>query len=164
MAVSEPPGDFDYLWEDLGDTEDDFGFDDFDVEPYKPPPPPWYRSNTAMVAIGAIALAVIAILVSAVLLVSRDSRGPAPVVERPVATTPSSAAPTTPPMIASVPPSAPETPTPTETASAPVVVVAPTQAPRPTDPPEIGVTRTPVTRSQISVSPQPRQPHPGFPR
>ena len=83
MAVTEPSGDFDYLWEDLGDLDEDY---DFRV-PSPPPPPPWYRTPAALVAMGAIGIAVVAILVSAVLLMSRNSRGPSVNVETTIATT-----------------------------------------------------------------------------
>jgi hypothetical protein len=182
VAVSEPPGDFDYLWEDLGETDEDFGYDGedfgyggedfgydgYDADPYEPPPVPWYRTTGALLAIGAIGIALVAILVSAVLLVSRNSRGPASEVETTVAPTPSSAPVTTPPMIATVPPSPP--PTPTETTTQAPVVVAPPRQSEPTKPPEVTVVPTPVTRSPISVRPEPRNPpratqgpYPGFP-
>lgn len=174
MAVTEPPGDFDYLWEALGDTDDDvggtgadpgfddddFGFDDdYRVDRYRQQPPlPWYRTTVAMAAIGAIGIAGITLLVSAVLLLSRDSRGPANTVETTATTTPSAAPETTPPTIANVPPSPIESPSPTESAaSAPQVIVEPRRT-EPTKPPEIGVTRTPVTRYPISVRP-PNVPH-----
>ena len=164
MAKAKPPGEFDYLLDELDDPDEDFTFDDFGFDPCRPPPVPWYRTTAAIVAIGAIGLAVIAILVSTVLLVSRNSRGQTNDVETTIATTPSSAPATTPPMIATVPPPPPaETPRPTDaespspaepTASAPVVVAPPRHS-EPTKPPEIGVTRTPVTRQPISVRPPP---------
>ncbi len=136
MAVTEPPGDFDYLWEALGDTDDNVGFDDdydvgfdddYSVDRYRRQPPvPWYRTTAAMVAIGAIGIAGIAILVSVVLLMSRDSGGPANTVETTATTTPSAAPETTPPTVATVPPSPTDSPSPTEsTASAPPVIVEP---------------------------------------
>jgi hypothetical protein len=174
MAVTEPPGDFDYLWEALGDTDDvggtrtdfefdddDFGFDDgygIDRHPHKPLVP-WYRTTAAMVAIGAIGSAAVAILVSAVLLMSRDSGEPASTVESttatPTTTAPSAAPETTPPPVAAVPPNPTESPSPAPSpAGAPPVVVEPRQT-EPARPPEIGVTRTPLTRHPISVRPQP---------
>jgi cytoskeletal protein RodZ len=177
MAVTEPPGDFDYLWEALGDTDDvgrtgtdrgldddDFGFDDgYRDDRYdRERPRPWYRTTAAVVAIGAIGIAGVAILVSAVLLMSRNSGGPVNPAETttPTASTPSSAVPaTTPPPVEVVPPSPTDSPSPTasSTASAPPVVEAPRRT-EPTKSPEIGVTRTPVTRYPISVSP-PVVPH-----
>ena len=158
MAVTEPSGDFDYLWEDLGDLDEDY---DFRV-PSPPPAPPWYRTPAALVAMGAIGIAVVAILVSAVLLMSRNSRGPSVDVETTIATTRQPPPTTAPPMTATVPPGPTEAPPPSEpTASVPVAVEPPRQQqPEPTKPPEIGVTRTPVTRSPISVRPNPR---PAFP-
>jgi hypothetical protein len=50
------------------------------------------------------------------------------------------------------PPPPPETASPVNTAPR----YNPTYQPRPTKAPEIGVTRTPVTRLPISVAPQPR--------
>ncbi len=174
MAVTEPPGDFDYQWEDLGDPDEALEFEEFDVRPHPAPPARWYRTPAAVMAIGAIAIGVVAILVSAALLVSRHSDGPATRVEITTATTPRpSPTATTPPMISAVPPSPTETPAPNEpTASAPseptadapvgapVVVTPPPHQPVASKPPEIGVTRSPVTRSPISVRPQPRL---GFP-
>jgi len=63
-----------------------------------------------------------------------------------------------PPETASPPPETasppPETASPVNTAPS----YNPTYQPRPTKEPEIGVTRTPVIRSPISVAPQPRGP------
>jgi hypothetical protein len=166
MALAEPPGDFDYLLKVVDETHGDIGpdDDDFDLDPYQPPPP-WYRTTAAMVTIGAMGVAVVAILVSAVLLVSRHSRGTTNNVETPIATTPSSAPATTPPKAATVPPSPPESPSPSaSTVSPPVVAEPPSQSqpPEPTRPPQIGVTRVPVTRQPISVRPVPRQAFPGY--
>ena len=168
MAVTEPPGDFDYLLGALGDTDDNVGFDDdydvgfdddYSVDRYRRQPQVlWYRTTGAMVAIGAISIAGIAILVSVVLLMSRDSGGPANNVETTTTSTPSSAAPETTPPTAAVPPSPTGSPSPTEsTASAPPVIVEPRRS-EPTKPPQIGVTRTPLTRYPISVRP-PNVPH-----
>jgi hypothetical protein len=185
VAVSEPPGDFDYLWEDLGEADEDFGYDDedfgndeydeydgydgYDVDPYEVAPAPWYRTRGALLAIGAIGIALVAILVSAVLLVSRHSRGPARTVETTIAPTPSSVSVTTPPMIATVPPSPPPSSTETTT-QAPVVVAPPQRTSQPPKPTDVTVIPTPVTRSPISVRPEPRTPtrvqegpYPGFP-
>jgi hypothetical protein len=160
MAVSESPSNFDSLWADLGTTEDAYGPDDGVVEPHQKPRAPWYRTTAAMTAIGAIGLAVIAMVVSAVLLVSRNSQGPATEIRPTIAPTPPPSAPATPPpMVATVPPAPAETPSPTEvTVDAPVVVAPPPET-RVKKPPEIGVTRTPMR-----VTPQPRQPHPSYPR
>jgi hypothetical protein len=166
MAATEPPGDFDYLWEDLGEAEENAGFDDYDDPPspfraHRPTPGPWYRATPAMLAMGAIAVAVVAIIVAAVLLVSRDARGRSK-VEPTIAIPSSSSSPTTTSAIVATPPPSPPPPPPSPTeaiAVAPVPVTPREQAPA--KPPEIGVTRTPVTRSPISVRPEPRpaQPH-----
>jgi hypothetical protein len=163
MALTEPPGEFDYLLDELNDADEDALDDDyFDNDPYQPPRP-WYRTTAAMVAIGAMGVAVIAILVSAVLLVSRHSRGTTDNVEPTIATTtPSSAPATTPPMVATAPPSPPVNPTPSgSTASAPVVVAPPSHS-EPTKPPQVGVTRGPLIRQPISVRPVPRKAFPGY--
>jgi len=197
MAVTEPPGKFDYLLEGLGDTDEDLdnfenlgydeepvdedlGFDDdfedddvedddfeFVVDSYPAPPVPWYRTTAALLAIGAMGLAGIAILVSAVLLVSRNSRGPAPSLEPTTAITTTATATSapatseaaeTPPPATEAPPSAPTgSPVPASPAeppaSAPTVVV-PRQT-EPARPPQIGVTRTNITRLPYSVKPPP---------
>jgi hypothetical protein len=57
------------------------------------------------------------------------------------------------------PPPPPPPEPPPETAASPVNPAPrpnPAYEPRPAKPPEIGVTRTPVTRQPISVAPQPR--------
>ncbi|CRZ17432.1 hypothetical protein [Mycolicibacterium neworleansense] len=133
------------------------GFD-LDGWSFKPAPLPWYRARTAMIAIIAAAVAAGAIVVSGVLLLLRDS----PAVPE-QATTPSPAGSATAPapspsLRVGVPPAPPEPPPapPPETRQAPVY--RPTQRPAETKKPEIGVTRTPVTRSPISVAPQPRHP------
>lgn len=51
-----------------------------------------------------------------------------------------------------------DTQSPTTSPSPSTPVYRPTHRPTPTKKPEIGVTRTPVTRSPISVAPQPRHP------
>lgn len=159
VAVTEPPGDFDYLWDDLGDPDDDYGFDDYDDDPYDPPVrhAPWYRTTGALLAICAIAGAVVAILVSAILLMSRNSHGPTQVVIPSPAPTRSSAPAPAPSTVATVPPSASESPSPSATPSAPVIVT-PTHGP--STPSTLGGTSTPVTRSPLSVHPEP---HPAFP-
>lgn len=127
MSVAQPPGEYDHLLHDLGDTD---------------------------------GVGVVANLVSTVLLVSRNSGGePASIIESTtVPTTTVSSAPalaTTPPMVATVPPSTTESPTPTEAvADAPALVAPPTHSEL-ARMPEIGVTRTPVTRQPISVRPAP---------
>lgn len=130
-------------------------------------PQPWYRTSAAVLAMVAIGIAVVAIIVSAVLLMSRGSRAQVRDTDEPaIVTTPSTAPPTTLSPTATVAPS-PTAPPPSEPpvsappASAPVAVEPPRQQPPPpAKPPEIGVTRTPVTRSPISVRPAPRPAYP----
>ncbi|MGV0791988.1 hypothetical protein [Mycolicibacterium sp. XJ1819] len=179
MADREAPGDFDYL----PGTEADGApapssptFDAFDPHTwyFEPAPPPWYRTKPAMTALTATAVAAAAIVVSGVLLVLR---GPAGTVDESVPD--STAAPTTiassaratdpeppPPAPAAPAEAPPPAPPAEESAEAPVDAPAETLAPAPaqtvrrsaptrtTKEPEIGVTRTPVTRSPISVAPQ----------
>jgi hypothetical protein len=110
----------------------------------------------------AAAVAMAAIVVSAVLLVFR---GPGSTVEEVTSsvmpTAPTSAAPVQADTSAELPPPLP--PPPPETVASPVNTAPniPTYQPRPTKAPEIGVTRTPVTRSPMSVAPQPRSPRTG---
>ena len=154
----------DNFWDNQPDSDDfrnDFAntgqFDAFNNNSwrFKPPPPPWYRTKQAVTAILAASAAVAAIVVASVLLVFR---GPAHTVDQVTGsvtpTAPTSAEPVA--TSAEPPPALP--PPPPETASS--VNTAPrynpTYQPRPTKAPEIGVTRTPVTRSPISVAPQPR--------
>jgi hypothetical protein len=153
----------DNFWDNQPDVDDfpnDAGhFDAFndDTWSFRPPPMPWYRTKQALTAIIAASAAVAAIVVSGVLLVFR---GPASTVDEVTSsvtpTAPTSAEPV--PVATSAEPEPPLPPPPPETAS-PVNTAPrynPTYQPRPTKAPEIGVTRTPVTRLPISVAPQPR--------
>lgn len=128
---------------------------------FTPPPTPWYRTKQALTAIIAATTAIAAIVVSGVLLVFRGSDSVDPVT--------SSVTPTAPPSVEPVPratsaapePPLPPPPPPPPPETASQVNTAPTNSnpavgPRPTKEPEIGVTRTPVTRAPISVAPQPR--------
>jgi len=161
----------DDLWDDPDDNfwdrdrapADGEHFDPFDTNTwyFAPAPAPWYRTKQAIAALIAAATAMAAIVVSGVLLVFRapdngtdDHKATMP----PPA--PTSAAPATVASSAELPP--PPPPPPAET-SAPSVNTAPDAdyprvQPRETKEPEIGVTRTPATRSPISVAPQPRRP------
>lgn len=158
MSEREAAGSFDYVWEEPAPDPD--GFDAFapDTWVFKPAPPPWYRTRRAVIALVAAGVAAAAIVVSAVLLLLRDTTADETPAPRP-ASTPSSAAPPSP--SSAVPPSpslrvgVPPAPPPTREAPG-SPVYQPTQQPRPTKKPEIGVTRTPVTRSPLSVAPQPR--------
>jgi hypothetical protein len=158
----------DNFWDNQPDSDDypnDTGhFDAFNDNTwsFRPPPTPWYRTRQALTAIIAASAAVAAIVVSGVLLVFR---GPDSTVDEVT----SSVTPTAPTSAESVPaatsaePPPPLPPPPPETAS-PVNTAPrynPTYEPRPTKAPEIGVTRTPVTRAPISVAPQQRGPHTG---
>lgn len=119
------------------------------------PPPPWYRTRPAVMTIAAASVAAVTLVVSTVLLAFT---GPAddsvPTQESTHESTSSAPAATTTSRSPLPPPPPPPPPPPSE----------PAQSggggqrvdPRPTKKPEIGVTRTPVTRNPISVSPQPR--------
>jgi hypothetical protein len=151
----------DNFWDNQSDFDDfpnDNGhFDAFNNNTwrFKPAPPPWYRTKQALTAMVAASAAVAAIVVAGVLLVFR---GPASTVDEVTSsvtpTAPTSAEPVPAATSAEPPPPLP----PPEAAS--TVNTAPTHnpayQPRPTKAPEIGVTRTPVTRAPISVAPQPR--------
>ena len=158
---SEP--DHDYLLAD-GDQKAHDGFDAFDENTWDEDFTPvsvttWHRSSQARTLMIASAVSLSAIVVSVVLLVFRGS----PAADEP---TPSESTPptTTPLATATVkqpppepPPPPPPPPEPSVVNEAPAVV-RPTVRPRPTKQPEIGVTRTPVTRLPISVAPQQRGP------
>jgi hypothetical protein len=162
--LESPPNDpGDDLWDEpddnFWDNQPNSGhFDAFNDHTWRfePAPPPWYRTKQALTAIIAASVAVAAIVVSGVLLVFR---GPANTVDEVT----SSVTPTAPtsapvPVATSAEPGPPLPPPPPDTAS-PVNTAPrynPTYQPRPTKAPEIGVTRTPVTRLPISVAPQPR--------
>ena len=165
MAVQRPGGDFDIAW---GDPAPDsaaggraHGFDDFDLDNwnFKPAAVPWYRSRRAVLTM-IIAAAAAALVIAGVLLLLRGPsapQAPEPTPE-PTTTSPSTtspAPPTSPTLRVGVPPAPPST---EEAEQAPVY--RPTQRPRTSKKkPEIGVTRTPATRSPISVAPVPRRPH-----
>jgi len=155
----------DNFWDNQSDSDDfpnDFPdehghFDAFNNSTwsFKPAPPPWYRTKQALTAMVAASAAVAAIVVAGVLLVFRGPSGTVDEVTSSVTpTAPTSAEPA--PSATSAEP--PPPPPPPEAAS--TVNTAPTRypsyQPRPTKAPEIGVTRTPVTREPISVAPQPR--------
>jgi hypothetical protein len=162
------PGDD--LWDDPGDSlwdnqpavDDQGRFDAFTVNSWSftPAPTPWYRTRQAVTAIIAASAALVAIVVSGVLLVFR---GPGSTVDQVTSsvtpTAPTSAAPVQVPSSEAPPPPPPPPPPPTETVASPKNTPPrsnPTYQQRPSKAPEIGVTRTPITRSPISVAPQPR--------
>ncbi len=166
-GVDEPDAytseaDLDYLLAEE-DSQHPDGFDAFDEntwgEAFTPvSATPWYRSRQARTLLVVSGVALSAIVVSVVLLAVRgtpteDKPRPAATttaVTTPLATATSEAPPPPPPPL---PPPPPPQPAPVNDAPA---VVRPTVAPRPTKSPELGVTRTPVTRHPISVAPQPR--------
>jgi hypothetical protein len=160
LADLAAPQELDPSWDPWrADARGDGSFDAFDASTwyFEPAPVPWYQRGQARVALIATAAAAVAIVVSVVLLVVR---APSPVEST------TSVTPTAPTSVASASPSpssaeppAPPPPPPETSAPAappPVQTVEP-RTPHSTKEPEIGVTRTPVTRSQLSVAP-PRPP------
>ena len=162
----------DNFWDNQTDPDAPGHFDAFNINNWNftPAPTPWYRTRQAVTAIIAASTAMAAIVVSAVLLVFRGEGNTVDDVTSSVTpTAPTSAAPAQvasseapppplPPETAAPETAAPETAAP-ETAASPANTAPsynPTYQPRPTKEPEIGVTRTPITRSPISVAPQPR--------
>jgi hypothetical protein len=144
-------------WVDQYADPDENRFDAFNANTwhFKAPPPPWYRTRQALIALAAVVAAIVALVVSVVLLAIR---GPSDTEETPptdTSSTPTTAA-STPDTTSALPPPPPPPPPETSSSVAPPVYNGPRYQPRPTKPPEIGVTRTPVTRTQISVAPQPR--------
>jgi hypothetical protein len=164
--LGSPPKDpGDDLWDEpddnFWDNQPDSGhFDAFNDHTWRfePAPPPWYRTNRALTAIIAASAAVAAIVVSGVLLVFRGPTNTVDEVTSSVTpTAPTSAEPA--PVATSAEPEPPLPPPPPPETASPVNTAPrnnPTYQPRPTKAPEIGVTRTPVTRLPISVAPQPR--------
>ena len=148
----------DNFWDNQPDVDDDHDrFDAFNDHTwsFKPAPVPWYRTKQAMTAIVAASAAVAAIVVSGVLLVFRGDSGTEHHVTSSVTpTAPTSAAPVEVASSEAPPPELPPPPPPPETAS-PVSQApryeAPRVQPRQTKGPEINVTRSP-----LSVAPQPR--------
>jgi hypothetical protein len=132
---------------------------------FRSPPPPWYRSKQARIALIAVASAAVAVPI--VLLTFRAAPSTSPVQSTSVAPRPSmstqpapSSAPTP---INNVPPPLPPPPPPPpppaaeDTGSDPQPYWTRPAAPPPAEKPDVGVTRTPVTRAPISVAPVPRQ-------
>lgn len=127
---------------------------------FKPAPTPWYRTTPAMLGLITTAIAAVALVVSGVLLLFRGPADDAGPPAAPSSTTPTSAAPATTSRPAPPPPPPETSPPPAPETSAPPANRAPStywpSRPRQTKKPEIGVTRTPETRSPISVAPKPR--------
>lgn len=183
MSEREATGDFEYLFDDTPDestvdalpepqaddqvaddaepvADTDLYFDAFDANTwyFEPAPMPWYRTKQTLAVFTAVAIAAVALVVSSVLLVFRTP-GTAAVEE---VTSVTQTAPTTAPSRTPSPTSAPPpppAPPPTETSAEPAAPPVPrdrsgSPSTRTTKEPEIGVTRTPHTRSPISVAPQ----------
>jgi hypothetical protein len=154
---AQPELNSELVGEPFTDLDED-RFDAFNANTwhFKPPPTPWYRTRPTLFVLSAVTVAVVALVVSVVLLAFR---GPSSDDETPTADT-SSTAPTTvattPETSAVLPPPPPPPPETSAPPAAPPVYNAPRYEPRQTKEPEIGVTRTPVTRSPISVAPQQR--------
>ena len=159
----------DNFWDNQPDVGDQDRFDAFNVNTWSfaPAPTPWYRTKQALTAIIAASAALAAIVVSGVLLVFRGPDSTVDEVTSSVTpTAPTSAAPVDEATSAAPPPQLPPPPPPSppESVASPVNTAPrynPTYQPRPTKEPEIGVTRTPVTRAPISVAPQQRGPRTG---
>jgi hypothetical protein len=158
----------DNFWDNQPDVDDHNRFDAFNDNTWSftPAPTPWYRSRQAMTAIVAASAAVAAIVVSGVLLVFRGPSDTGTDVTSSVTpTAPTSAAPVrvasseAPPPTVSPPPPPPPAPATVASPVNPAPRYNPTYVPPPAKAPEIGVTRTPVTRLPISVAPQPRSGH-----
>lgn len=169
----------DYLFADAEPADDsaEDRFDAFDERTWSnlvvPVPTPWYRSRQALTLLIASGTAISALVVSVVLLVFRDSAGGDEPTRAPTtapmtapATTPLATAPSespSPPPAPPPPPEPPPVPPPVAPPEPSTMERAPESAgpsvrPRQTKQPEIGVTRTPVTRQPISVAPQQRAP------
>ena len=159
MAHTNPPGRFDYLFDELIEPDEDVGYDGSRLDAYAPEPRVWYQTTPAVLAMIAITLAAIAIVICAVLLVTRQSRGHGNTAVRP-ATAPTTTA--TASTSSAPPPPAPSpasTPSPTDTASAVILPTNPTRAPA-KPPPATGGNRLPITRSPLRFAPAPQ---PAFP-
>ncbi len=135
-------------------------FDAFNIKTWSftPPPTPWYRTKPALAAIIAASAAMAAIVVSGVLLVVRLP-GSSTLDGGTSSVTPT--APTSAEAVEVATSAAPPPPLPPPPQTAPPANTAPQYGPtsgsRPTKRPEFD-----VTRSAISVAPQPRTSHPGF--
>ena len=155
--------DLDYLLAE-GEPKEHDGFDAFDENTWDEDFTPvsteqWHRSSQARTLLIASAAALSGLVSSVVLLVVRGSQAaeePVPWESTPPTTTPLATATSEQPP-PEPPPPPPPPPEPSTMNEAPAVV-RPTVRPRPTNKPEIGVTRTPATRLPISVAPQQRGP------
>jgi hypothetical protein len=138
-------------------------FDAFDSSTwyFEPAPPAWYRTKHTLTVLVVASVAAIALVVSGVLLVFRGGSGTAVDDTTSVTQTAATTTASRPPSRTSAPPPPPSPPPPPPPNSAAPAAPAPAQTNRPRTPstrttkePEIGVTRTPATRSPISVAPQ----------
>jgi hypothetical protein len=176
VTTKEPIERLDELWDIPEDTGNEAGLDfpEFDVDdtegyepeayafgPYQAPPKAWHRNRQVMLAGWAIGLAVVAILVSTVLLVVSPPRESQTVKPSTPATATPTQAPTTmanAPAPAPAGPPAPGAPPPPagQVVASTVPVAAPPRAEPPGKaPPEINVTRAPIM-SVRPTAPAPR--------
>ncbi|MDY6869685.1 MAG: hypothetical protein SV966_03715 [Actinomycetota bacterium] len=118
---------------------------------FRPPPTPWYRTRQAVTALMIVALALIALVVSAVLLLLGGLDGADSDEESTVAPTPSSTVAPAPSRTSEVPPPPPPAapPPPPPSAEAPAnsgPTWRQTQRPSQTNRPRIDVTKSPAIR------------------
>jgi hypothetical protein len=132
---------------------------------FRPPPAPWYRTKQATIALIAVAAAAVAVPLVLLVWPGDSSTGPgqSTSVAPQASTTAAQPSPSTdqPTPVEALPPLPPPPPPPPAedagSADTQPYPQARPAAPEPTQKPDIGVTRTPVTRAPISVAPQPRQ-------
>jgi hypothetical protein len=183
VAETEASGDFghdqvvepetidelDYQLAEPDDDTDRFNAFDANTWTFQPEPPPWYRTKPAVAALIAATIATVALVVAVVLLAfrgpsARDDDAPASPSPTAPTSAPSTPATTSPPAPLPPPPPPPPPPAPPPPAPPPPATAeapadsgpanGPPPQPRQTKEPEFGVTRTPETRSPISVAPQ----------
>ncbi|BCI78990.1 hypothetical protein MTY66_06150 [Mycolicibacterium sp. TY66] len=135
--------------EPTGDTFDAFNTDTWR---FREPPPPWYRKKDVRLLLIVVAVAVVALVVSLVVLATRRDSGSDEAPVEPSTTTTTTTT-TNAPVTSSTPSPPPPPPPPAEPppAAAPPAYHPPAAPPAPTRPPEINVTRMP-----LSVAPTPR--------
>ena len=124
----------DSFWSDEPEADDDGSFDAFDSRTwsFEPAPTPWYRTKPALSALIAATVAVVALVISAVLLVFRSPGTVDDETTSVTPTAPTTAAPTQSPIDRPPPPPAPPPPPPETSAES--INPAPAQTIRP-DPP-----------------------------
>ena len=157
VAENEPPGEPHYLWDDTGDTDERDADHDISGPTTEPPQEPWYSAVSTVIALGAIGVVAVGIVVSAVLVVSRESVGPtaAVVPTIPITTTAPTAAPSTTRTSSPTTTQAPSS-VPPSTSSA---IITTTVEPPP-KPPETSTHHSSTPGPPSSVHPTP---HPAFP-